>query len=297
MEAPPLDRYLNEIRAAYPRLQFDRARLDLDGLVNDVVILDEAWVFRFPKDDWAREVLQHEARVLALARRRVSLPLPELELHPSFAAYRMIPGRALFREDIFSRSEPEQEALAEVLGTFLRELHSISAAEAAQYEIGPSGAARTLDHWRELYTRVEQELFPLLMAHQRQWVRRRFAPVLEGELSLEHTPVLVHGDLGQYHLLYDPQANRLNGVIDFGTAGLGDPAVDLAAVIDAFGERFLERMLPYYPGILPALDRARFWASTLELQWALGGLRSGDLSWFAVHLGRARDTLPYGTRL
>ena len=297
MDDPIPARYLNEIQAAYPGLQFAQARLNRDGLVNDVVILDDAWVFRFPKDAWAGEVLQREARVLELARRYVSLPLPELALHPNFASYRMIPGRALFREDIFSRPDREQEALAEALGGFLRQLHAIPAAEAERSEIGPSGAARSLDDWRQMYARLEGELFPYLMTHQRQWVERRFRPVLDGSLPLDCSPALIHGDLGQYHLIYDPKANCLNGVIDFGTAGLGDPAVDFAAVIDAFGERFLERMLPYHPGILPALERARFWAATLELQWALGGLRSGDLSWFAVHIGRARDSLPYGAPL
>jgi hypothetical protein len=30
-------------------------------------------------------------------------------------------------------------------------------------------------------------------------------------------------------------------------------------------------------------------------QWLLGGLRSGDASWFAVHIGQARDVMPVGS--
>ena len=105
---------------------------------------------------------------------------------------------------------------------------------------------------------------------------------------------LANGDLGPYHLLYNPETRLLNGIIDFGTAGIGDPACDFACIINQYGESFLQRMMVYYPEIEPALDRARFWAGTLELQWLLGGLRSGDNSWFGVHLGRGMDRLPYG---
>ena len=54
-------------------------------------------------------------------------------------------------------------------------------------------------------------------------------------------------------------------------------------------------MSRFYPEIGQALDRARFWAGTLELQWAISGLRSKDLSWLTVPIGRARDVRPMGT--
>jgi aminoglycoside 2''-phosphotransferase len=153
---------------------------------------------------------------------------------------------------------------------------------------------RTREDWLNFYADLERELFPLLMAHAREWVERLFTPLRDGRLSLNHQPALIHGDLGPYHLLYDPEAQRVSGVIDFGTAGLGDPAVDFACVIDGLGETFLRRMLPHYPGIVGALDRARFLAGTLALQWALHGLRSGDRSWFVSHIGRARDVWSIG---
>jgi hypothetical protein len=42
------------------------------------------------------------------------------------------------------------------------------------------------------------------------------------------------------------------------------------------------------------LERARFLAGALELEWTLKGLPEKDLSWLTVHLGRARDVLPFG---
>jgi aminoglycoside 2''-phosphotransferase len=75
--------------------------------------------------------------------------------------------------------------------------------------------------------------------HQRDYVDDIFVPVLDGTLTLDHRPPLVHGDLTSYHLLVDPTERRLAAVLDFGTAGIGDPAVDVAALLHVFGESLI----------------------------------------------------------
>jgi aminoglycoside 2''-phosphotransferase len=126
-------------------------------------------------------------------------------------------------------------------------------------------------------------------------VAHHFAPVRTARLDLGYRPVLIHGDLAQYHILVRDETLELTGILDFGTAGLGDPAGDFAVVISMYGERFLQRLARTDPAVAEALDRARFWAGTMELQWALAGLRSGDRSWFVAHIGRARDAGPIGS--
>src|SRR5262245_39293155 len=94
--------HLDRIRECFPALALSSVRANLDGLVNDVVIVNEELVFRFPKNDhWARELLTNEIRVLDLIRPRVNLPVPQFE-HQSadFVVYRLIPGDALQRHDI-----------------------------------------------------------------------------------------------------------------------------------------------------------------------------------------------------
>jgi aminoglycoside 2''-phosphotransferase len=184
--------------------------------------------------------------------------------------------------------------IAGQLGAFLRQLHTIPANAFAQHQVPPAGSVRTREDWLRFFARLEAQLFPLLLAHHKRWIRAHFEPVLEGTLDLACPPTLVHGDLGAYHILFDPQQGWLTGVIDFGVSGLGDPADDLAQIIYYLGESFLRKMSGVYPEIGQAIDRARFWAGTLELQWALNGIRSGDLSWLTNHLGSARDVEPVG---
>jgi aminoglycoside 2''-phosphotransferase len=105
---------------------------------------------------------------------------------------------------------------------------------------------------------------------------------------------VIHGDLTPYHLCFDPTTHRLSGVIDFGNASPGDPALDLGSLIMAFGEGLLWQMESAYPAMSGLVDRGRFHAATLELRWALAAVRSRDPAWFLCHLGYARDAWPSG---
>jgi len=116
--------------------------------------------------------------------------------------------------------------------------------------------------------------------------------------------------LDRIHQLY-PSLDLSNAVVN------GDGLVNVAIMCDGRVYRFardekavqdlaqetlvLELVRQYvtmYDERIPSLiDRARFYAGTFELQWVLGGIRSGDNDWFTAHLDRARDVQPYGQPL
>lgn len=287
--------YLERIQTMLPDLLITSARLNSDGLVNDVVIINEQLIARFPKDGHARERLAIESRILTLVRERVEMPVPLFEYQAEdVVIYHMLAGEPLTREVIFRQNEAVQNQLAEQLALFLSQLHTIPQELVTQQVSGISEAERSLEDYSVMFEDVQRELFPFLWAHQKTWVRQLFMPLLEGQINLDYEPALIHGDLGVYHILYDPIRQRVNGVIDFGTAGPGDPASDFACLIQALGEHFLQRMARFYPAIPPALDRARFGAGVLELEWALHGIRSNDPSWWLAHIAGARDVMPLG---
>ena len=289
-------RHLERIQALMPDLEIRQAELNREGLVNDVVIINRQRVFRFPKSSWAQAMLHHEVKVLALARRYVDVRLPDFDLcEDDVVSYELIPGEALPRDDVLEQPASVQDTLAETLAGFLSQLHTIPRAAIDKAGIGPSDTVRTTDDWLQLYDEVRQELFPLLMSDGKAWVSRLFAPLVDDVTFLDCTPTLIHGDLAAYHILCEGSPLRITGIVDFGTAGLGDPATDLGCLINVYGETLLRRMAITYPGIEKHIERARFWAGTLELQWLLAGIRSEDVSWFAVHIGRARDVNPVGS--
>ncbi len=289
--------YLKRIREIYPDQTFKTFDFNEDGMVNDVVVLDGRIVCRFPKHDWAFEFLQHEARVLELVREHVDVTVPNLEvLEKDIASYPFLKGVPLSRRRLFELPQETRRAVLASLGGFLNALHHIPLVEVRKAGVRASDANRSLEDWLNFYAEVEETLFPLLMRHQRRAIKEHFAPVVEGGLSLEYQPALIHGDLGAYHVLSDKDAQALAGILDFGTAGVGDPATDVAVVLGKYGETFVGEMREAYPGLESHLERARFWAGTVELQWALAGIKHNNKRLSLAHLGGARDVLPVGLR-
>jgi aminoglycoside 2''-phosphotransferase len=287
--------YLDRILALYPELIFSSVYADADGLVNDVYIINNELVCRFPKDEEAQASLIVEADILDLARKYLDMLVPLFEhREPDFVVYRMIQGEPLYRHDILGASQTVQNRFAEQLATFLRQLHSLPIHELRRYAIPHVTPAQKLAQFMHFYTEIEQELFPFLMTMAKDWVKQLFEPVLSGKLSLTYTPALIHDDLAPYHILYDKTEQRVTGVIDFGTGSINDPASDFALLINAYGESILQLMIRYYPAIEEALERARFYAGTLELGWALTGIRTHDVTWLVCQIGRARDVMPIG---
>lgn len=289
--------YLKRVRECFPRLDIVSVLMNQDGLVNDILIVNEEFVFRFPKNSGAaRKILVNEYKVIKLAQQYVSMPLPEIEyVADDVMVHRYIKGSALRLQDILKLNKDECERVIEQLAVYLRELHNVPMDEVTQSGIGQSDVNRNRDVWLKLLEDSKRELFPIMMPHTRESVIEHFAPIVADESFMNYEPKLINGDTVPYHILFDKEARRINGVIDFGTAGTGDAAADFACVIYNYGESFLRGMSRFYSEIEEAIDRARFWAGTLELQWALSGVRSQNNWWRTVHIGSAKDVQPIGS--
>lgn len=290
--------HLAQIEARLPGIDRSRLRADTDGLANDVIIADERWVFRFAKTEAGRADLLRERLILDLIRPRLAVAVPTFEfLGEEGVVYPMIAGAPLYRHDLLRRDEATQDVFAAQLGAFLHTLHAISAEELAAAGLDEPLPGATQAEWLARAAHAEQTLAPLLWADQKAWMADLFAPLRSGRLEMHAPPVLIHNDLAPYHILVEPASTppRLAGVIDFGVAGAGDPAADIAALITTYGESFVQRMAPAYPALDSLLDRARLRAGYLELEWVLKGLAGRDPSWYTVHLGRARDMRPIGS--
>lgn len=288
--------YLDKIRTAYPHLSFDHLDFNRDGMVNDVVIVNRELVFRFAREDWRKEMLSREVRVLEVVQRYVDLPVPHFEgIEDGFVVYRYLKGQPLSRNTVLKLSETSQNRIISQLATFLCQLHNIPTKVLTEAGVSSSGAKRSREDWLQLYAQVQETLFPYLWNHQQTWVHELFAPVASGELDLSYKPVLIHGDLALDHILFDAVSESISGVIDFGTAGFGDRSCDIAVQLCNYGEGIVWRMEKDYPLLREVIDRSRFWAGTIELQWALAGMKYNDPSLSLAHIGLAREIQPVGT--
>ena len=285
----PHNSWANRVQALMPNLTIEQLELNQEGLVNDVVIVNRQWVFRFAKTKRAAEILVIELRILDLVRPHVELPVPQ----PSYTGkgivvYPLLTGQPLLRENVLALDAQSQQRLADQLGAFLFQLHTLPQA-ALTGDLPTTLAPVTRSAWLDIQTRFQDKAYPLLLPHQIKWVERLFATALENPNFFDYPPTLIHGDLAPYHILFDPRESRIDGIIDFGVAGLGDPASDIGSLITCYGEMFVAKMQGAYPGLAQHLPRARFYAQSIELQWVLLGIETGEKFWFTAHIGGARD--------
>lgn len=282
----PTRTYTECIRRYYPDLIIESARLNQEGQYNHVLVVNEDLIFRFAKVPAALQTLRRETAILRGIRDHITLAIPDpvycsLEANAigeAFVGYPMIRGKPLWRDLFRTISDPDVlEALARDLATFLRELHSIPVKTIPvdlPLEDVPDG-------WADMYRRIRDKLFPYMRPDARALVTDHFGPYLHDPQAYAFEPVLRHGDFGTGNLIYDPEARRMAGVIDFGAAGLGDAATDMAGLLSSFGEPFLARCATYYPAIEASSSRIRFYYGTFALQEALFGLENGDQEAFA----------------
>jgi len=286
---PDLAFYEQRIREIAPQIVIESVRLNQDGLLNDIVIVNDELVFRFAKRDFYFKNLKEEAAILRLLRLYITLQIPEpFYVSDEIMAYRLIPGETLRQDVLRKLPETDQQSLADQLAQFFKELHGISISEISDFQIPLADALMKYEGWVQVYQRIQEKVFPLLQPHQRDWAREHFEPYLADKENFEYELKMVDTDVPPYHILFDEEMRRINGIIDFGCAGLGDPAIDFGVILYQYGESFLTRFYRIYPEAESYIKRARFYAGAHEIRWLLAGLERKENFWFAVHIGTSR---------
>jgi aminoglycoside 2''-phosphotransferase len=271
-----LPTYEGRIRQLAPEVRVSSITVNRDGLLNDVVIVNGELVFRFPKHEYGFKHLKDEARILRLLQDYITLdtPAPLYEADDCLA-YRMIPGETLRRDLLMRLPEGDRQAVADQLAQFLKELHGVPVKQITDFEMPLADALMKYEGWVNAYESIREKVFPLLMPHVRDWVTEHFESHLAERSNFEYELKMVDTDIPPYHVMFDRQRKRVNGVIDFGCAGLGDPAIDFGVVIYHYGESFMDRLYGVYPEAETYLKRARFYAGAHEVRWLLTGIKIG----------------------
>ena len=184
-----------------------------DGCDCKVLILEGDWVLRVPRSESSVDALEQEIELLPALGPALPVEIPRLEhvsREPLFVVYRLIRGEPLQNEDPGG------------VRAFLTALHT--------FEVGDLPVSRP--DWLGIYRKHAEDwrrvVLPLLDPDERASAE---ALLREIETLTCFAPTLVHCDLGAAHLLC--RDGRLVGVIDWGDAKVGDPALDYAWLLNA----------------------------------------------------------------
>jgi aminoglycoside 2''-phosphotransferase len=138
----------------------------------------------------------------------------------------------------------------------------------------------------DIYARIQEKLFGHMRPDARAWAAGHFEGFLDDVSNFKYEPVLKHGDFGPSNILFDREKQRVTGIIDFGSAGMGDPAYDFAGLLSGYGERFVEYCVDVYPEVEGFEERIRFYQGTFALLEALFGIEHGDEGAFKAGLAK-----------
>jgi aminoglycoside 2''-phosphotransferase len=128
---------VNVLNRFCPEIEIDRAELNQEGQYNDILMVNNELIFRFPTFAEGVARLKREAAILSRLQEQVTLAVPNpIFLHEqteavgeAFMGYRLLPGRPLWQEEFRAiHDSTALERIAHQLAGFLRELHTIPVA-------------------------------------------------------------------------------------------------------------------------------------------------------------------------
>jgi aminoglycoside 2''-phosphotransferase len=286
------EKYLEIIKKKFPEQDWSKATCEYNGTgqYNDILVINRAMVFRFPKVSESLAQLKVETCLLRGIHKSLPLKVPEplfenLEGTPieeAFMGYHRIPGEPLWPQTLEAlKNEQILDSLAIQLGGFLNALHNLPITDIHCALPRMDTRAETID----IYTRIHYKLFPYMRLEAQLQTSHHFETFIKVDKNFEYVPVLKHGDFGPSNILFDDQKQVVTGIIDFGGSGIGDPAYDFAGLLSGYGEGFLKRCVKAYPEIETMLDRIRFYQGTFALLEALFGVENDDPQAFEDGIG------------
>lgn len=205
-----------EILRFFPELgaaSFTPLTAGWDCIAMDV---DDRLIFRFPRDAEAEKALRIEEALLAAVRPHVTLPVPDLAVHPGpplFSRHEKIPGAHLLTPQYLQLPEDARQRLAAEMARFYAQLHRM------EPEVMRAAGAQPIGHWQKPEDILHRAV-PLLPPDIRAYAERAVAEWQE----LPPDPYgTVYGffDGHGWNMAFDHLRQRLNGIYDFADSGFG----------------------------------------------------------------------------
>jgi aminoglycoside phosphotransferase (APT) family kinase protein len=180
--------------------------------------------------------IDREYRVLS-ALDRAGYPVPKPYLYcenesvigSAFYIVSYQQGRVFWNAELAEVPQTDRAAIYGDMNARLAQLHAFDINALGLGDFGPTNgyAARNLARWSKVYRQSELVDIPDMNVLIEQ------LPTL---LPMEERVCLVHGDYGLYNMVISPQGPRIDAVLDWEMATLGDPFVDLAHHVRAWWE-------------------------------------------------------------
>jgi len=239
-------RFEDLIRENFPDFHIQSTQKLGEGWMSIAILVNEQWVFRFPKKQEGADDLEKEIKIMPKLAERITLAIPQFEFvgkqHNAlpFVGYRLLPGEILGEDAVPSLPVSEQRMIARQIAKFIDEISSF-----------PVSIARNLDvpevdlrhDYVEMFEQMKQTIFPHFDQDMKNYISLRFRTYLDHSDNFGYRPALIHGDLSPDHYLIDPKERKLTGIIDFGDLQITDPDYEYIYILEDCGEDFARHVM------------------------------------------------------
>jgi aminoglycoside 2''-phosphotransferase len=282
-----LEDYRNWLRIQFPQaFAMDAAVVLIDsGWDSRVLEVNGQWIFRFARRPEIAGQFRKELLLLPELADHLPAALPNPEFvkldGPNFfcIGYRKLIGEPLSKKTA-------TEDVATQIGTFLRSLHEFPLDAVSQLGLEVLKPERCRTGYLDFYRWIQMNVLAEVSGDIEESVRKLWEGFLDSEANFQFDPALIHSDLGIEHILIDPASDRLVGVIDWGDARIGDPALDFTGLLASCGADFVRQVIGSYARLVDSRfwERMAFYRDILPFHQMRYGLEIGDERYFVKGL-------------
>lgn len=275
------EKYRNLIQKDFPEFSISSIKKIGEGDNSKAFLVNENYIFRFPKRRKVQQQIQREICVLPKIKTIIDLSVPEFEfISPQlkFVGYQKIDGDILSNQIFLSLSKNQREIIQKQIGTFLSQIHSFPLDDLKDCGLEIMDLK---EEYSENFNDAQQLIYPSISKSKQKIISQLFIEYLNHPENFNYAPTLVHNDFSKDHILLDTVNKHpperfiragITGIIDFGDIAFGDPDYDFMYLLDEYGEGFLKGVLKYYKNNNRniSLEKINFFTLGSKIQILLG---------------------------
>lgn len=272
-----------------------------EGVDSKAYLVNNTFVFRFPKHKDVVRQLRVEIRLLPELRKYLEIDIPyfiyvgEQKNGLPFVGYKYIEGKFLKKELFWKLPFKTQKLILRQIAAFLNQVHSFPVKRARHLKTRTVNYKKRFAETEGWFKKNGKKIFG---KNTVEFALAAFQELRMLGEDFQYKPTLLYADLHPWHVILDKEKRKIVGIIDFGDVEIGDPDYEFLRIYDQYGRKFLSELLKEMNHEDPErIWRKVKWLSKVNmLEDVITGIRRNDPSWLSWAKARLEKAVKKETK-